>query len=226
MTGGAPDRAHHFALLFASLLLLLLLHPVLARGPFAAAIGQVVLGLILVAAVRAMTGSRFQLRIAWIAIAVSLGAGVLSVTVPNLLLIGVAGISALALLAWVCWLITAFVLRARTITRDTLFAAACGYLLLGVLFALVFGILDAATPGVAQLPGATGGPLGGTSLGEAVYFSYVTLTTLGYGDISPAGPLARAVAPVEALIGQLYLAFLIARLVGLHIAQATMGRGR
>jgi hypothetical protein len=51
------------------------------------------------------------------------------------------------------------------------------------------------------------------------YFSFTTLTTLGYGDITPAGKFAQVLANMEAIAGQVYLAIFIARLVGLHIAQ-------
>lgn len=222
----AVADANRFPLLFVSLVVLLLLHPLLSRGPFAAAAGQALFALILVSAVRAVAVSASQMRIGLVAVAASLIPGIVSVFRPDQLLIAAARITALALLAWVCWLVTAAVLRARRVTADMLYGAACSYLLLGVLFALVYALLDAATPGVAQLPAASGSPLGGASLGETIYFSFVTLTTLGYGDISPSGPLARSVAPVEALAGQLYLAVLIARLVGLHIAQATTGPGK
>jgi hypothetical protein len=55
---------------------------------------------------------------------------------------------------------------------------------------------------------------------ELGYFNFVTLTTVGYGDLTPLHPLVRRLATVEALLGQLYLAVLVARLVGLYIAQA------
>jgi hypothetical protein len=60
--------------------------------------------------------------------------------------------------------------------------------------------------------------LGGASddIGSAVYFSFMTLTSVGYGDIAPAAPAARALAMLEAVFGQLYLAVLIARLVSLY----------
>jgi hypothetical protein len=53
-----------------------------------------------------------------------------------------------------------------------------------------------------------------------LYFSFATLTTLGYGDIVPTTPISRMLASVEAITGQLYLAVLVARLVGLHIAES------
>jgi voltage-gated potassium channel len=52
------------------------------------------------------------------------------------------------------------------------------------------------------------------------YYSFVTLTTLGYGDITPLTPVARSLSLLEAITGQLYIAILIARLVGIHIAQS------
>jgi len=54
------------------------------------------------------------------------------------------------------------------------------------------------------------------------FFSFVTLTTLGYGDITPVSAPARSLAMVEAIVGQMYLAVLIARLVGIHISQSMM----
>ncbi|MEO1585304.1 MAG: potassium channel family protein, partial [Planctomycetota bacterium] len=55
--------------------------------------------------------------------------------------------------------------------------------------------------------------------GELSYFSFVTLTTLGYGDVSPATPIARSLATLEAVFGQVFLVVLLGRLVSLHIAQ-------
>ena len=56
---------------------------------------------------------------------------------------------------------------------------------------------------------------------QMVYYSFVTLTTLGYGDIVPIAPSARALATLEAITGQLYLTVLVARLVGLHITHSS-----
>jgi hypothetical protein len=59
-----------------------------------------------------------------------------------------------------------------------------------------------------------------------MYFSFATLTTLGYGDIVPTSPVSRMLASVEAIAGQLYLAVLVSRLVGLHIAEPIDQRRR
>ena len=61
-------------------------------------------------------------------------------------------------------------------------------------------------------------------IGSAMYFSFVTLTTLGYGDITPVNSFARSLAFLEAAMGQIYLTVLIASLVGVHISTSTKGK--
>ena len=94
------------------------------------------------------------------------------------------------------------------------------YFVLGLVFALVYSLLETFQPGAFGLPPVS--KVAGshqTMFSELFYFSNVTLTTLGYGDINPVSRPARTLATMEAIIGQLYLAIVMARLVGLHIAQ-------
>lgn len=63
--------------------------------------------------------------------------------------------------------------------------------------------------------------LGGETRLTFIYYSFITITTLGYGDITPLTDVARSFAITEAVIGQIYLVLLVARLVGIHIAQST-----
>jgi len=101
--------------------------------------------------------------------------------------------------------------RTERVTADTLTSAISGYFLLGILWAFVYALL-------LQLdPGAFHGVQGARTAG-LFYFSFVTLTTLGYGDITPVTDTAQTVTVLEAVVGQLYLAITIARLVGMHIA--------
>ena len=101
------------------------------------------------------------------------------------------------------------VLAGGRITTNHLLGAMSVYLLLGVIWALVFGTLHRLAPGsFAGL--STGSP------SEFLYFSFVTLATLGYGDITPVNPIARTVVYLEAVVGQLYVAVLIASLVSRH----------
>jgi len=110
------------------------------------------------------------------------------------------------------------VLQRREVTADTIAGAACVYMLLGLLWATAYLLLEHLHPGSFVIPPAW--RLTGNEIGPALtYFSYVTLTTVGYGDVTPAGPAAGGLAVVEAAVGQLFLAVTIARLVGLHIAR-------
>ena len=91
---------------------------------------------------------------------------------------------------------------------DALAGAVFGYFLLVVVWALLFRALELWSPGAFALA-ADGDPFT-----ELLYFSLVTITTLGYGDISPVAPFARISAGLEAAMGTLYIAILIARIVG------------
>lgn len=117
-------------------------------------------------------------------------------------LLGGAGLAMAAFLL-------AGVLAAGRVDAERVCAALCVYLLAGIAFGGFFAALEALAPG--SLAGA--GPI---DLDDAVYFSFVTLATLGYGDITPAASATRALAVLEAVFGQLYLAVLIARLVSLY----------
>jgi hypothetical protein len=88
------------------------------------------------------------------------------------------------------------------------------YLLMGVVFAFAYSFLYTLTPDAFSSPDKIQGP----GFHNFVYLSYVTLTTLGYGDITPTRPIAASLVTLEAVIGQIYLTVLVARLVGMHIS--------
>ena len=115
------------------------------------------------------------------------------------------GTTGLALAAFVL----SGVLAAGRVDAERISAALCVYLLAGMGFGCIFAAIEAAAPGSL----AAARPV---ELMDAVYFSFVTLSTLGYGDIAPVAPAARALALLEAVFGQLYLAVLVARLVTLY----------
>jgi hypothetical protein len=118
-------------------------------------------------------------------------------------------------LAYVAIRILAFVMKAKEVTTDMVYAALCVYLLLGLLWAMLYVGMEQVSPGSIQINPVE--PLAR----QCVYYSYVTLTTLGYGDVTPLSPTARSFSFVEALMGQLYLAVLVARLVGLQIVHSS-----
>ncbi len=102
------------------------------------------------------------------------------------------------------------VLRAGTVTRHQIEGAIAAYLLLGLAWAAAYEWLALRDPSAFAGLGASGGM-------QWTYYSLVTLTTMGYGDITPVAPMARSLAVAEAITGQMYVAILISRLVALSL---------
>jgi len=105
-------------------------------------------------------------------------------------------------------------LRSKSIERDHVCAALAGYLLLGLFCGHLYWAIELHAPGSIATP--RGGPFG---IVKAFYFSFATLTTCGFGDIVPRSDLARGLSTLEAVGGQLYLAVLVARLIGLYVGR-------
>ena len=115
--------------------------------------------------------------------------------------------------------ILAHVFKSTRITRETIAGAICAYLLIGAMWAHVFSIVENVSPGSfadnsIEADAASGPEPIRDQADRFTYFSFVTLTTLGYGDMTPLTRPAKNLAAMEAIFGQLYLAVLIARLVG------------
>jgi hypothetical protein len=110
------------------------------------------------------------------------------------------------------------VLSATVVDADTLCACMAGFLLLGLNWALAYSVLAVLDPHAFTFADPT------QHLDEfnSFYFSFVTLSTIGYGDITPLSRAARVFAIMEAITGMFYVAFLVARLVSIHSAQAAV----
>jgi len=108
------------------------------------------------------------------------------------------------------------VLNSRRVTMDTIFAAASVYLLMALVWSSVYIALEALNPGSFNLK-TIGGPGDMTKAAQLMYFSLISLTTVGYGDITPASPQASMLAALEGVIGQLYIAIILARLVAMEL---------
>jgi voltage-gated potassium channel len=105
----------------------------------------------------------------------------------------------------------------RIVKLQTILGAICIYLLIGLFFTYLYGTIDLITPlSVFTL-------IPRPMLGDYLYFSFITMTTVGYGDVSPQGPLARFLALLEALTGQVYLVTVVALLVSKFVKEHTSG---
>ena len=118
------------------------------------------------------------------------------------------------------------IVRSDVVSVGTIYGVMSVYLLIGVTWSFAYAMAELATPGAFDF-GVLAAQLDSSAThGELRFFGYyslVTLSTLGYGDITPVTPLARSLSALEAVTGQLYIAVLIAFMVGTHIAQKRRG---
>ena len=113
--------------------------------------------------------------------------------------------------------ILSYVLGSGRVTSDKIYGAICAYLLLGYGFTFAYSVIEEVQPGsFTSLTSFDPHDIVGRVM-QMRYFSFVSLTSVGYGDIVPHSLLARTTALLEAMLGQFYLVALIGRLVGLHI---------
>lgn len=115
------------------------------------------------------------------------------------------------------------ILHSEEVSTDTLYGAVCAYLLLGLLWASIYGFLEYLSPGIIFVTNNSD-VVDTLTTNELIYYSYTTLTTLGYGDVTSLTHEGRIVSVLEAIVGQLFIAFLVARLVAIYTAEALKRR--
>lgn len=209
LTGG------RFAFLLASLLLLIVVHPFIQQA-WVPVTGILTSAVIVAGIYSVVSDRRFLITALALAAPALISRWLLYFsTVPWLVIVDF--VSDIAFFGFNTYAILSYVLRQRTVSVDIMYGAACAYLLIGVVWGIIYALLEFVQPGSFDFAGAAAmnvNELAGTML----YYSFVTLTTLGYGDFIPVTPPARSLSFLEAVLGQLYLAILIARLVGMHIS--------
>jgi hypothetical protein len=127
-------------------------------------------------------------------------------------------IARLVFLVFLIWEFLRFILRAPRVNSEVICAGMSVYLLLGLMWMFAYLLVARAVPDAFAF---TAGPAAGQSLHlhNAFYFSFITLSTVGYGDIIPVSNVARMLAAMEAITGTLYVAVLISRLVALYSSE-------
>ena len=213
MPGPTSHRFTRFSLLLAGMLLELMLGPFLATTAGGLLAARVLTVIVMLAALSVVGLRRLTLVLFVPTLIVHLVAG--HSNAPSVL----AASATLRLLffGYVTVDIVWRVLRDRTVTLDTIAATACAYMLVGVVWGNLYQLVEHLSPGSFDVPSSWTTGAGKDPV--LMYFSFVTLTTVGYGDVKPASLGAGGLCVVEAIVGQLYLAIMIARIVGVHIAQ-------
>ncbi len=125
--------------------------------------------------------------------------------------------------AYLIWNLLRGLFTGDRITSERVFGALTAYLCIGLLFALIYAHVHFRDPTAFRIPNelvVTASDSEALTVPSFTYFSFVTLTTLGYGDFVPLSEKARSLAWLEAIIGQLFLAVLVGGLVGVFFAEA------
>jgi hypothetical protein len=138
-------------------------------------------------------------------------------------------VSQMVFLTYVIFVVFRVVFRASIVDGNILCGAASLYLMIGVLIGFIYSLIELLQPGSFTIVPPPGQPEPTSSIvhaGWLIYFSLTTLTTVSMGDIVPSTDMARSVVVLEAILGQILIVLMMARLVGLHVAQATSGRSK
>ena len=224
----AADTPQHFTILLIGLFLFLLMAPLgwLIRTHTFSEIGSAlmvsVLSIDILFAAWIASARRRDRTIAFALAAPSLVAYAACLVVGGNRLWAAAHTLGILFLGHAMIVVARYVFTAKRVSWNTVSAALCIYLLFGIAYGLLYCllfILDTNSFSFSLRDG-TPGLFESESLITGIYYSLVTMTTLGYGDVVPATALTRMAAAVQALLGQLYVAVLVARLVGMQVADS------
>lgn len=202
-----------YQILFWALAAMLVLRPFIHEVSTREWVFPLFFSVVLLAGAWAVSTKRYQL----IGLAV-LGVTALGTLWADLLSLdflndAVSSIAAMLYLGWITIILSRDVFRERErVSEDMVYGAINVYLLIGLTFAMAHMVQ------VILVTGSINGLDATATVGDAIYYSFITLTTLGYGDMSPVTDNARMLAASEAILGQLYIAVLLAKLVAVHIA--------
>jgi hypothetical protein len=223
MTGMLARPGRPFTTLFVCLLVAIVVRPLLANTPAGRVIFVTAMIAFFIVALSILCRSRRQ---RWLAVAVGLvwlGARIPEQFLrdPSVQSEVIGRVAEIAFLSLIVTLLVAAVLRKQTVTLDNILGAFTGYLLLAVIWGIAYSLIELHDPGSFHINEGLASEWRSITQRDWVlnYFSCCTLMTVGYGDVTPVHPAARTLAVLEAMTGQLYLAVLVAVLVGVRVAQ-------
>jgi voltage-gated potassium channel len=209
-----------FVQLFIFLILYIILSPILDRTPLLSSLLSVFFLNVLIVS---LSSVGFDVRLRWPLIVLWLLAlllGWASLWTEDLLaamMFSVTSDIVGALLLIICVvLILRYVLKSHEVTLDTIFGAFVAYFIIAFAFSCIYQAVAVFEPASFSMPGVTDGGHGISLKIQLNYFSFVTIATLGYGDIVPRLPVTQTLAILEAVIGQFYMAGIIAWLVSAY----------
>jgi Ion channel len=216
-----------FTVLLITILLLLCIEPVIEGHQLEQAIMTLSLSGVLLSSLYALRLTRRFFAIGvLLVIPAFIGRILLSFETTYAIEMISAGFSAAFVLYTVAGLV-ARLFSTRQVTLDMIAASICAYLMIGLGWGFIFAMIEITHRGSFSAGLLNRGPSGAplpimSALHNYIYYSFVCLTTTGYGDIAPISQGARVMSVMESVFGQLYIAILISRLVSLEVAQSMM----
>ncbi len=195
--------------------LLFVVYPFFQPDFFGQLVVSISMSLLLLSSALATAGRRTRLLVLGLAVLPIVARWLYHFWPSRLFLDAYLGLT-LAYLGFTAFALLRQVLKGGRVSSHRVRGAVAAYLVLGLAWAFLYALVELHQPSSFDF----GSSFADVSrwIGTLVYFSYVTLSTLGYGDVTPVGSLARHFAVLEALVGQLYLVVLLARLVSLQVA--------
>ena len=221
-----PEHPWRHLMLLISILVLFIIGPFVLTFRHGVLILNVAGVAVLVAGTYALSERKHLFAIAILLSAISILGTCLLLVFPQRWAVLLSHSFILVLLAFFCITILAFVLNGSRVTSDKIFAAVCVYLLMGYAWSFAYAMLDELQPQSFAASTEVGFHDYPARILQFRYFSFMTLTTVGYGDIVPRSPAARTMTILEAVMGRFYLVALVGRLVGLHIVHGSDPRSR
>ncbi len=206
---------------FSALLLLILMLFFLSPF-FSLSLGRFLISLflilLLISGVATMTKRKLHNIVAWLVAGTALVFNIVHDIIPNRTITGCLYLSSVAFFCLLIGVLLKQVFRQGPVTSHRIRGAIAAYLLIGFTWTFIYALIALFVPGAFSFPQSmTAQPGDPKHQSALVYYSFVTMATLGYGDIVPVHPVARMFAISEALIGLLFPATLLARLVSLEI---------
>jgi len=224
VSGELPSAAHGRSVyLLGSLLILIALGPWLTETLVGRGLWELLFTLVTLSSVYMLRFDRGQALISGLLGLPTLATLWLRQLIPAVGLSQVAMVLLTLFLLYTTVTVLLRIFAEETVTMATLSNALSVYLMMGYLWGSLYGLIYVLTPDGFRLPmgwtpAAEQGIATDVPMNFMTYFSFTTLTTLGYGDVLPISGSARAAVVLEAVLGHFYLAVLVARLVGMHIA--------
>jgi len=219
-------KSYRFLTLLISLLVFIIIYPVMRDSGVGIKLISFFLTAVLIAGVYAVAVRKQQLIVGTLLACCALAASWTNHFVAGPIAFTLNYSFNLIFVGYVLVIIFIYVIKSKKITANTIIASLCVYLLLCLFWTFIYVLIELVSPGAFSLLGGEQGLVGSSSeiashkFPALFYYSIVTITTLGYGDITPMTNLARSISALEAVFGQIYLTVLVARLVGLHINQS------